>query len=98
MKAQLSKLDVRLIEVAEEAQTEKEGLEVAVAEAKSRYALLKDQVCTAELSPNTQLKQLKVAIEVQLATNDELQAKIQAAELSLFGNVTASDAGAWPEL
>lgn len=95
MKAQLSKLDVRLIEVTEEAQTEKEGLEVAVAEAKSRYAALKDQV--AEMSPNSQLKHLKDAIEVQLATNDALQAEIQATERSLFGN-GAGTSDAWPEL
>lgn len=92
----LAKYDARLIEAAEEGEEERKRLELAVVEAKSRLSALKAQLSSAESNESAQLKQLKRELDVQLATNDALQAEIQGRERSLFGNVLGSDV--WPEL
>ena len=90
-----ARYDVRLIEEAKEGEEERRRLELSVAEAKARLVNLQNRLTQNQQTENQSLQQLKAALEVQHATNDAVEAEIQAKERQLFGAELGSD---WPEL
>jgi chromosome segregation ATPase len=97
LKLMTARFDVKLIEEAKAAEEERHRLELAIVEAKARLLSLQNRLSETDHAESGHLQQLKTALEVQLATNDAIEAEIQAKERQLLG-AGANDVGDWPEL
>jgi predicted RNase H-like nuclease (RuvC/YqgF family) len=110
IKIKIAQFDKKLLETVAELEAEKSELELEVQHAKARIAELKSRQALEKNAEDQQLAQLHVAVEVQRATNDALEAEIQATEQALFrscgsattgpisGGETGPVASDWPEI
>lgn len=94
----MSKYAVRVLAIVEQLKDEKKQLELSATEAKARLSQIKDRLSKVALEESARIQELRKSLEVQHATNEAIEAEIEAKERQLFGASAVGGASEWPEL